>query len=191
LFLKAQSRQGLEAVVGSTALEFLNKKETELDKLSAIFKAPYEEVVGRVEKLQEENKAVQKELANAQHVLAKQKFSALASNAEAIEGGKLFISKLDAMDANTLKDGVEILGQKLGDSVIVIVAPKPDGSGATIVAKVSDSFVAKGIQAGKIVGEIAAKCGGKGGGRPQFAQGGLTDLNAVDNALGEIKKTIG
>lgn len=184
----AAGTRRIEAVVGATALEYLNKKEAELDKLSSIFKAPYEEVVGRVEKLQEENKSVQKELANVQHVLAKQKFSALASQAETIEGGKLFIAKLDAMDANTLKDGVEILGQKLGNSVIVVVSPKTDNSGATIVAKVSDNFVAKGIQAGKIVSEIAAKCGGKGGGRPQFAQGGLSDLSAVDNALAEIKK---
>lgn len=186
----AAGTRRIEAVVGATALEYLNKKEAELDKLSSIFKAPYEEVVGRVEKLQEENKSVQKELANVQHVLAKQKFSALASQAEAIEGGKLFIAKLDAMDANTLKDGVEILGQKLGDSVIVVVSPKTDNSGATIVAKVTDNFVAKGIQAGKIVSEIAAKCGGKGGGRPQFAQGGLSDLSSVDNALEEVKKSI-
>ena len=192
----ASGTRRIEAVVGTTALEYLNKKETELDKLSSLFKAPYEEVVGRVEKLQEETKSVQKELANFQSVMAKQKFSALVDKAEniTIDGcsGKLFIQKLDAMDANTLKDGVEFLAQKLGDSIIVVVAPKPDGqnelSGATIIAKVSDNFVLKCIQAGKIVSEIAQICGGKGGGRPQFAQGGLSDLSAVDNALAGIKK---
>jgi len=80
------------------------------------------------------------------------------------------------------------LGQKLGDSIIVVVSPKAENDGATIVAKVSDNFIAKGVQAGKIVSEIAAKCGGKGGGRPQFAQGGLGDLGAVDSALEEFKK---
>lgn len=186
----AAGTRRIEAVVGTTALEYLNKKETELDKLSSLFKAPYEEVVGRVEKLQEENKSIQKELGNVQSVLAKQKFSTLVDKAQIIEGGKLFIQKLDAMDGNTLKDGVEFLGQKLGNSIIVAVAPKPDGSGATIVAKVSDNFVTKGIQAGKIVSEIAQICGGKGGGRPQFAQGGLNDLSAVDKALEEVKKSI-
>lgn len=180
----------IETVVGKTAIEYLNDKEDALDKLSTHFKAPYDEVFGRVEKLQEENKNLQKELANAQHVLAKYKFSSLVEHVQPIEGGKLFASVLDAMDANTLKDGVEFLGQKLGDSIIVAIAPKPDGSGATIVAKVSDNFVSKGIQAGKIVSEIAQKCGGKGGGRPQFAQGGLSDLAAVNQALEEFKKTI-
>lgn len=184
----AAGTRRIEAVVGDTAIKYLNAKEDVVDKLSAHFKAPYDEVFGRVEKLQDENKSIQKEFANLQNVLAKQKFATLVEKAESIEGGKLFIAKIDAMDVSGVKDGVEFLGQKLGDSVIVVVSPKLDGTGATIVAKVSDNFVAKGIQAGKLVGEIAAKCGGKGGGRPQFAQGGLSDLSAVDEVLKEIMK---
>lgn len=186
----AAGTRRIEAVVGKTAIEFLNKKEEVTDKLSAHFKAPYDEVFGRVEKLQEENKALQKELEQAQKAQAKQKFGALAIQSTEIEGGKLFAAKVEAFDANTLKEGVEILSQKLGESVIVVVSPKKEGEGATIIAKVSDSFVSKGIQAGKIVSEIAQKCGGKGGGRPQFAQGGLVDLSNVDAALEEFKKSI-
>ena len=142
----------------------------------------------KIEKLQEENKNLQKELATLQTLAAKQKFNSYVEKAENIAGGKLFVAKIDLMDANAVKEGVEYLGQKLGESVIVVVSPKPDGAGATIVVKVSDLFVAKGIQAGKIVSEIVAKCGGKGGGRPQFAQGGLSDLSKVDEALEEFKK---
>lgn len=179
----------IETVVGKTAIEYLSDKEDALDKLSAHFKVPYEEVFARVEKLQEENKNLQKEFANVQHVLAKQKFSALVEEAQDIEGGKLFISGLDAMDANALKDGVEILSQKLGDSIIIAIAPKIDEIGATIIAKVSDNFVAKGFNAGKIVSELALKCGGKGGGRPQFAQGGgVNDAIIIEKALEEIRK---
>lgn len=179
----------IEAVVGNSAIEYLNAKEAEIDKLSTHFKAPIEEVFSRVEKLQEENKALQKDLSQAQSVLAKQKFSTLVDRAQTIEGGKLFIEKLDSMDANTLKDGIEFLGQKLGDSIIVAVAIKPDNSGSTIIAKVSDNFVAKGVQAGKIVSELAQKLGGKGGGRPQFAQGGGgVNVSLIEDALEEIKK---
>ena len=184
----AAGTRRIEAVVGDSALNYLNKKEVELDKLSAIFKAPYEEVAERVEKLQEENKNIQKQLAQLQSGQAREKFKSFIEKATAIDGGKLFVAKIDAMDASAVKDGVEMLGEKLGDSIIVVVSPKDDFSGATIVAKVSDNFVSKGIQAGKIVSEIAAKCGGKGGGRPQFAQGGLSDLNAIDSALEEFKK---
>lgn len=186
----AAGTRRIEAVVGGSALEYLNKKEDEIDKLSSFFKAPCEEVFGRVEKLQEENKSLQKELTQLQNGLAKEKFNSYADKAVSIEGGKLFVSKIDSMDANAVKEGVEFLGQKLGESVIVVVSPKPDNSGATIVAKVSDSFVSKGIQAGKIVSEIASKCGGKGGGRPQFAQGGLGDLASVDSALDEFRKSV-
>lgn len=181
----------LEAVAGKTAIEYLNDKEEALDKLSAHFKVPYEEVFSRIEKFQEENKSLQKELATVQHVLAKQKFSALVEKAQDIDGGKLFISRLDAMEGNTLKDGVEILSQKLGNSIIVAVAPKLDEIGTTIIVKVSDNFVEKGIQAGKIVSQIAQVCGGKGGGRPQFAQGGgVNDGVIIEKALEECSKNL-
>lgn len=180
----------IEAVVGTTALEYLNAKEAEIDKLSTHFKAPYDEVFSRVEKLQDENKSLQKEFGALQSVLAKQKFNSYVEKAETIKNGKLFVSKIDPMDANAVKEGVEFLAQKLGDSIIVVVSPKTDGEGATIVAKVSDNFVNSGIQAGKIVSEISQKCGGKGGGRPQFAQGGLSDLNSINTVLEEFKKSV-
>lgn len=187
----AAGTRRIEAVVGKCAIEYLNAKETEIDKLSAHFKAPVEEVFARVEKLQEENKSLQKELSTLQTVMAKQKFASYVEKATLIEGGKLFVEKIDAMDANAVKEGVEYLGQKLGDSIIVAVAPKVDGEGATIVAKVSDNFVAKGIQAGKIVSEIAQKCGGKGGGRPQFAQGGgVNNSELILKSLNEFKKSV-
>lgn len=177
----------IEVIVGSTALDYLNKKEAELDKLAGFFKAPYEEVFARVEKLQDENKSLQKEVSTMQNAQAKEKFAAYVDKAQAIEGGKLFVSIIDSMDSNALKDGVEFLGQKLGESVIVVISPKTEGEGATIIAKVSDGFIAKGHQAGKIVSEIAAKCGGKGGGRPNFAQGGISDLELAKKALNEFK----
>ena len=174
----------IEAIVGTAALNYLNDKEDAIDKLSVHFKVPIDEVFIRIEKLQEENKSLQKELGHAQSVLAKQKFATLVDKAQDIEGGKLFVQKLDAMDANTLKDGVEFLAQKLGESIILAVAPKPDNTGVTIIAKVSDSFVAKGVNAGKIVSETAQKLGGKGGGRPQFAQGGGVNMGKdIDEVL--------
>lgn len=184
----AAGTRRIEAVVGKTAIEYLNDKEDAIDKLASKFKAPYEEVFARVEKLQEDNKNLQKELTEVQNKQAKEKFNSYVEKAEKIEGGKLFVSKIDSMDANALKEGIELLGQKLGDSVIVVVSPKMDGSGATIIAKVSDNFIAKGIQAGKIVSELAQKLGGKGGGRPQFAQGGgVNDLELIAEILMELR----
>src|SRR5574344_1772181 len=124
----------IEAAVGTTALKYMNQKEHEMDRLSAHFKAPYNEVFGRVEKLIEENKALQKQLEQAQKAQAKQKFSELAGKAVDIDGGKLFASKVEAFEPNTLKEGVEYLSQRLGgEYVIVVVSPKTQGEGATII----------------------------------------------------------
>lgn len=184
----AAGTRRIEAVVGKTALNYLNKKEAELDKISGIFKAPFEEVVARVDKLQEDNKALQRDLTQIQNAQAKEKFNSFVEKAQTIEGGKLFAAVVEAMDANSLKEGVELLGQKLGESVIVVVSPKVEGEGGTIIVKVTDGFISKGIQAGKIVAEIAQKCGGKGGGRPNFAQGGVGDLKLAEKALEEYIK---
>lgn len=185
----AAGTRRIEAVVGTIALDYLNNKENVIDKICAYFKAPVEEVFVRIEKLQEENKTLQKELGNIQSVLAKQKFASYVEKAQTIDGGKLFVSKIDTMDASAAKEGVEYLGQKLGDSIIVVVAPKVDGTGSTIITKVSDNFVNKGVQAGKIVSEIAQKLGGKGGGRPQFAQGGgVNDNELIEKTLNEFKQ---
>lgn len=131
----AAGTRRIEAVAGVEALNYLSGKEAELDKLSANFKAPYEEVVGRVEKLQEENKSLQKELTEVKNIQAKQKFNSFVEKAQAIEGGKMFVSQVDAMDANALKEGVELLSQRLGNSIIVVVSPKTgvDAEGATIL----------------------------------------------------------
>ena len=111
---------------------------------------------------------------------AKDKFKEFASKAIDITGGKLFVHKMEQLDSNALKEGVEMLANKLGDSVIVVVA------GTSIFVKVSDEFVKNGVNAGNIVKEIALATDGKGGGRPQFAQGAVKKLDKVDEILSKI-----
>lgn len=174
----------IEAICTNSAIELLNSKSKLVDEIAAKFKIPMGEISPRLEKLVDENKSLQKELEELKAQQAKDKFSSFVSKAVEIEGGKLFISKVDDFDANALKVGAEILEQKLGNSVIVLV------SGANIFAKVSDNFVQKGVQAGKIVSEIAKFTGGNGGGRPQFAQGGLKDLDKVDEILAKVESDL-
>ena len=70
--------------------------------------------------------------------------------------------------------------------IIVLVSKKEDNTGMILV-RVSDSLVKTGANAGKIVGEIAQQCGGKGGGKPNFAQGGAKDLTNIDSILASIE----
>ncbi len=180
----AAGTRRIEAVVSKAAFEFMNAKVKELDKLSLMFKAHYDEVFERVEKLSEENKEYQKQITQLKEENARAKFATFLSKAEDIDGGKLFITKVENFDADAIKAGIEYLAQKLGESIIVLASPR------TVAVKVSDSFVKKGVNAGKIVGEIARFTGANGGGRPNFAQGGVKDTSKLDEIFAKVKSDL-
>ncbi|MBO5737887.1 alanine--tRNA ligase [bacterium] len=180
----AAGTRRIELVVSKAAIEYLNNKVKVTNELESRFKVHTDEVLERVEKLAEENRELQKELVRLKEEQARGKFATFISKAQDIEGGKLFISKIENFDADAIKAGIELLGNKLGDSVIILASEK------MVVAKVSDNFVQKGINAGKIVGEIARATGANGGGRPNFAQGGVKDASLLDEILAKIEADI-
>ena len=176
----AAGTRRIEVVVSNAAIEYLNAKSAEIDKLSAKFKSHFQEVVERVDKLTDENRELQKQIEKLEEENARTKFASSVDRAQDIEGGKLFISKV-AVKPLGMKIGLEFLSQKLGESIIIL-------AGETSVAvKVSDSFVKKGVNAGKIVGEIARATGANGGGRPNFAQGGVKDVSKLDEILAKVE----
>ena len=174
----------IELCVGRSAFDFMNAKVKEMDKLSLMFKVHYDSVVDRIEKLLEENKELQKDLTHAKEENARAKFASFLSKAQDIDGGKLFISKIENFDGNAIKAGIEFMSQKFGESIVILASEK------TVVVKVSDSFVKKGVNAGKIVGEISRATGANGGGRPNFAQGGVKDASKLDEILDKIESDI-
>ncbi len=180
----AAGTRRIELVVGNAAINYLNSKSDEVDKLASKFKIHYDEVNPRVEKLMEENRELQKELENTKAEMAKSKFASFVSKAQDIEGGKLFISKIENIDANAVKAGMEMFANKLGECIIVLANER------MVIAKVTDSFVKKGVNAGKIVGEISKFTGANGGGRPNFAQGGVKDASKLDEILEKIEKDL-
>lgn len=180
----AAGTRRIEVVVAKAALNYLTEKANAMDKLATKFKAHFDEVETRVDKLMEENKELQKELTTVKSAQAKDKFKEFASKALDVAGGKLFVQKMEQLDSNALKEGVEMLANKLGESVIVVVA------GTSIFVKVSDTFVKNGVNAGNIVKEIATATEGKGGGRPQFAQGAVKNIDKVDAVLAEIENKL-
>ena len=177
----AAGTRRIEAVVSNAAIEYVNAKSKEIDKLSTKFKVTFDEVVERVEKLSDENKNLMKEIVELKAENARGKFNSFLSKIVEIKGGKLLISKIENLDNESIKAGVEFLSNKLGESIIILVSEK------MVLSKVSDSFVKSGISAGKFVGEIAKASGANGGGRPNFAQGGIKDINVVDDILLKIQ----
>ena len=180
----AAGTRRIEVVVGRSAFEFMNAKVKEMDKLSLMFKAHYNEVFERVEKLADENKELLKKIEKLEEENARAKFATFASKAQDFEGGKLFITKIEDVTPLGAKIGIEFLANKFGESVIVLANSK------TVMAKVSDSFVKKGVNAGKIVGEIARFTGANGGGRPNFAQGGIKDASKLDEILAKVENEL-
>lgn len=176
----AAGTRRIEAVVADAAIDYLNAKSAEIDKLASRFKVHFDEVESRIEKLLEENKELQKELEETKAEMAKSKFATFVSKAQDIEGGKLFITKIENLDADAVKAGIEMLSNKLGESIIVLANER------MVIVKVTDGFVKKGINAGKIVGEIARATGANGGGRPNFAQGGVKDASKLDEILAKV-----
>ena len=184
----AAGTRRMEAVCGESAIKYLSEKAEIVDKMAHSFKVPVEELGERILKLVVDNKNLQTEISNLKEVQAKSKFQSFISKAQDIAGGKLFISEIDAFSAPLVKLGCEMLGSKLGECIVVLASVDTDK--ITYVVKVSDSFVKKGINAGQIVSKLANATGGKGGGRPNFAQGAGKDKTNLRNTLSEIEKEI-
>ncbi len=180
----AAGTRRIEVVVSKAAIEYLNAKSTEIDKLSTKFKSHFDEVVERVDKLSDENRELQKHVEKLEEENARNKFASFISRAQDIEGGKLFISKVEGLKPIGIKIGLEFLSNKLGNSVIILAGE------TTVAVKVSDNFVKLGINAGKLVGEIARATGANGGGRPNFAQGGVKDASKLDEILTKVEEEI-
>lgn len=180
----AAGTRRIEAAVSTSAIEYLNAKSAEIDKLSTKFKSHFDEVVERVEKLSDENRELQKNIEKLEEENARNKFASFILKAQEIEGGKLFISKVEGLKPLGIKIGLEYLSNKLGNSVIILAGE------TTVAVKVSDNFVKQGINAGKLVGEIARATGANGGGRPNFAQGGVKDSSRLDEILTKVEEEI-
>lgn len=175
----------IELVASKAAIKYVNAKVEVTDELSSKFKAHYDEILDRIDKIEEENKHDRKEIEKLQEENTRARFAPFVERAQDLDGGKLFISRVKELTPVGLKIGIEFLSHRLGKEYVVILA-----GDRTVAAKVSDSFVKKGINAGKIVGEIARATGANGGGRPNFAQGGVKDASKLEEILAKVETDV-
>ncbi len=183
----------IEIICSDSAVEYLENKSDILDKLSLANKVPANQIQERIDKLDKEVKELSSKLGDLEAARAKDSFNTFLSKAREVNGAKVLITKTEDFTPNAIKLGIELLADKLGDSVIVLCSLKNDGS-VFITVKTSDKLT-KTVQSGKIVGEIARALNGNGGGRPQFAQGVGKTQNNIDEILlkteNEIIKLLG
>ncbi|TAG27405.1 MAG: alanine--tRNA ligase [Burkholderiales bacterium] len=174
----------VEAVTGQGALEFVQHLEATLSKAAAALKATPDDLAARIGGLQDQVKALEKELAQAKGKLASNQGDELVNQAIDIKGIKVLAAKLEGADAKALRDTMDKLKDKLKTAVIVLAAA--DGDKVQIAAGVTADTLAK-VKAGDLVNFVAGQVGGKGGGKPDMAMAGGTDASKLGEALASVQ----
>ncbi|HLT91467.1 MAG TPA: alanine--tRNA ligase [Woeseiaceae bacterium] len=172
----------IEAVTGKGALEWFGAHLDTLDAAARLLKSERAQVPAKVEQLLKRNRELEKELAAARQALISGK-SALAGEVREVNGVKVLASRMDGADAKALRDAVDRLKDQLKSAVIVVASV--DGGKVRLAAGVTRDNVDR-IPAGEVVQSVAEQVGGRGGGRPDFAQAGGTRPEALDAALESV-----
>jgi alanyl-tRNA synthetase len=174
----------IEAVTGQGALDYVDAEEHRLAEAAALLGGNATEVVDKIRQLAERQKKLERELESLKAKAASGATADLAGQASDLHGVKVLAVRLEGFDAKALREAVDRLKQQLGDSVILLAGT--DAGKAALVAGVNGSAMGR-VKAGELLSHVAGQIGGKGGGRPDLAQGGGEDGPALALALEGIK----
>ena len=170
----------VEAVTGLNAVRLMQDNADLLATAAAKFKAPAQELPEKIDHLGETVKRLEKELAEAKAKLAAKQGDEALSAAQEVNGVKVLLTTLEGIDAKTLRETMDKFKSKFGSAVIVLAVT--GGDKAQLCAGVTKDLIGK-IKAGELVNFVAAQCGGKGGGKPDMAMAGASDVKALPAAL--------
>jgi alanyl-tRNA synthetase len=173
----------IEAATGNGALKLINAQQALISQLSSDMKAPTSELASKVAQLSDYAKSLEKELARLKSKLASSQGDDLATQATDIAGTKVLAVMLEGADANTLRETMDKLKDKLKSAAIVLASVN-DGK-VSLAAGVTPDLIAK-IKAGELVNFVAQQVGGKGGGKPDMAMAGGTDASQLPKALAGV-----
>lgn len=173
----------IEAVTGSGALDWIQQTEKQIRSAAGALRAAPDELNDKLTQMLERNKSLEKELATLNSKMAAQAGGDLASEATDVAGIKLLTAKLDGSQSKTLRETLDKLKQKLGSAVILLAAV--NGDKIAMIAGVTDDLTSQ-IKAGDLLNHVASQVGGKGGGRPDMAQGGGSQPENLDAALASV-----
>lgn len=170
----------IEAVTGAQALAWLNGAEEQLKEAASLVKGSRDNVLDKLSALIERNRQLEKELEQLKAKAASAAGNDLAGSAVDVKGTKVLAARLDGQDGKALLALVDQLKNKLGSAVILLGGVFDEK--VVLVAGVTQDLTAK-VKAGDLMRQAAAAVGGKGGGRPDMAQGGGVDAGKLDEAL--------
>ncbi|RIA19587.1 alanyl-tRNA synthetase [Stenotrophomonas sp. AG209] len=173
----------IEAVTGQGALDYVDAEEARLAEAADLLGGSAADVVEKIRALGQRQKQLERELDAVKAKVAAGATADLSGQAVEVAGVKVLAARLEGFDAKALRDAMDRLKQQLGDAVIVLAGAQ-DGK-AALVAGVNGSAMGK-VKAGELLSHIAGQIGGKGGGRPDLAQGGGEDGPALATALAAV-----
>ena len=177
----------IEAITGQGALERFQQTADSLHRVAGALKTSEPELAGQVEKLVAQQKALEKEIEQLKTKIAQSAVSDVESNAREIKGVKVLAGRVDGMDRAQMRSLADALRNKWKTAVIVLAAAS-NGNIVLVTAVTKD--LAQRVHAGKLLGEVAKDVGGRGGGRPDMAEGGGKDVAALPAALDAVYSNV-
>ncbi len=170
----------IEAVTGAAALAYLNAAEEQLKEAANLVKGSRDNLIDKLSAVLERNRLLEKQLEQLQAKAASAAGDDLSASALDVKGVKVLAVRLDGQDGKALLALVDQLKNKLGRAVILLGSVHEEK--VVLVAGVTKDLTGQ-LKAGDLMKQAAAAVGGKGGGRPDMAQGGGVDASALDAAL--------
>jgi alanyl-tRNA synthetase len=174
----------IEAITGEAAIEYVEQNDALLKDVAGLLRGSREDLRDKVRDALERVRQMEKEVRALKDRLASGAGVDLAAGAVDVKGVKVVATKVDGADAGALRNAVDQLKDKL-KSAVVVLASVENPSKVVLVAGVTSDQTAR-VKAGELVGAIAAQIGGRGGGRPDFAQAGGNNPAALDAALASV-----
>jgi len=175
-------------VAGEAAVERIQAMDSQLKKLAGVLKVAPDAMEDRLRQYIDRSKSLEKEIEELKSKMASASGDELLGQAAEVNGIKVLAARLDEVDSKSLRDTVDRLKDQLGSSVVVIGSAE-DGK-VRLAAGISKDLVAR-IQAGNLVNFVAQQVGGRGGGRPDFAQAGGSQPENLDGALSSVQGWVG
>jgi alanyl-tRNA synthetase len=192
--LKVVSQSGIaagvrriEALTGLGALEYIRQQERTLQRVSHLLKAPVAELPGRVEKLLEERRAAEQQLAALRATQRGAESADLTAGAREVAGVRVVTAAVDGASGADLRTMVDDLRSRLGSGVVLLAVTAEDR--VSLALGVTKDLTGQ-LRAGDLVREVAKVVGGKGGGRPDFAQAGGDAPDKIDDAFARLDALI-
>jgi alanyl-tRNA synthetase len=174
----------IEALSGKAALDWIRAQDDQLGELADMVKGPKEDLGDKVRQLLQRNRSLEKELEKLKSQLAGGRSTDLADQAVDVKGVKVVAARLEGADRKTLRTAMDQLKDRLGSAVVVLAAVTGPEELALIAGVTKDRMGQ--VKAGDLINAVAQQVGGRGGGRPDMAQAGGSDVAKLDEALASV-----